>query len=375
MKKSYIKLVLFIFFFGLLFILNGIWLKFLSMGTMCLLLVFMSFIFYTLCGYEKDRHRYVREIGLEIIITMLTFFLLYYILGIFIRFAKSSNILSLSLVTRVIIPTFIYIVIKELLRYQMVMKGSLSKILLTLVCIFFIVMDICIPLSNHPLTFNREMFLLLSITIVPLITENILCTYLALNFGYKPSMLYLIIMCLFRYMPIIPNPNYYLYSLIFFLFPLFVLYRVDRWLKRDRTEEEVMLSYRKRKRQVYLYLVPIVVTGVAVYFVSGYFRFYAIAIASGSMEDVISKGDVVIVDTKYDNINIGDVIAYNYENRIVVHRVFRIVDSGNVYYIYTKGDANSEYDKYKISKDMVIGVTKAKIPLIGYPTVLLNEKW
>ena len=35
----------------------------------------------------------------------------------------------------------------------------------------------------------------------------------------------------------------------------------------------------------------------------------------------------------------------------------------------------ANYDKYKITKDMIIGVVKFKIPLLGYPTVLLNEKW
>lgn len=50
-------------------------------------------------------------------------------------------------------------------------------------------------------------------------------------------------------------------------------------------------------------------------------------------------------------------------------------DKNGEYFIYTKGDANSNYDEYKITKDMIIGVVKFKIPLLGYPTVLLNEKW
>ena len=108
---------------------------------------------------------------------------------------------------------------------------------------------------------------------------------------------------------------------------------------------------------------------------SGYFRYYAIAVASGSMEPKISKGDVVIVDKKYSGINVGDVLAYKYDGKVIVHRIYRIVNNDNEYYIYTKGDANNDYDKYKITNDMFVGVVKFKIPIIGYPTVLLNERW
>ena len=117
------------------------------------------------------------------------------------------------------------------------------------------------------------------------------------------------------------------------------------------------------------------ITGILVYFVSGYFRYYAVGIASGSMETVISRGDVVIVDREYGNLEVNDILAYKYENKIIVHRIYKIYDNNNEYYIYTKGDANALYDKYKITKDMIIGVVKLKIPMIGYPTVLLNEIW
>lgn len=108
---------------------------------------------------------------------------------------------------------------------------------------------------------------------------------------------------------------------------------------------------------------------------SGYFRYYAIAIASGSMETLISKGDVVIVDKEYKTLSKKDIIAYNYEGKVIVHRIYKIINNNNQYFIYTKGDANRDYDKYKITKDMIIGVVHGKVPFIGYPTVLLNEKW
>lgn len=376
MKWSYIKLLFFMFFFSLLFILNSLVFKVLSTWMLCFILLIMIGIGYFLFGYERHKYRYVKEIGLEIGITLLVFFLVYYLMGIFIGFARSSNVLSISMFIGILIPSFIYIVLRELLRNKLVLKASNSRVLVILVGMFFMIMDFSIPFSSHILAFNREMFLLLAITIMPLITENILCTYISYNYGYKPCLVYLGIMYMFRYAAIIiPNPNEYLYSIVFFLLPLVVMYRIMKWGSRDRTDLVILREYKKRKGEFVLYLVPSVITVIVVYFVSGYFRYYAIAVASGSMEDVISKGDVVIVDTKYDGIDMGDIIAYRYDNKIVVHRVFKKLESGNAIFIYTKGDANRDYDKYKISKDMIVGVVRFKVPFIGYPTVLLNEKW
>ena len=112
-----------------------------------------------------------------------------------------------------------------------------------------------------------------------------------------------------------------------------------------------------------------------IYVVSGYFRYYMVAVASGSMEPKLSKGDIVIIDKKFNQCNKGDIIAYYYEKKIIIHRVYKIIKTDNEYFIYTKGDANSNYDNYKITNDMIVGIVKFKIPLVGYPTVLLNERW
>ena len=66
---------------------------------------------------------------------------------------------------------------------------------------------------------------------------------------------------------------------------------------------------------------------------------------------------------------------YYYEKKIIIHRVYKIIKTDDEYFIYTKGDANNNYDNYKITNDMIVGIVKFKIPLVGYPTVLLNERW
>ena len=376
MKKSYIKLGLFIFIFSLLFILNSLNFRIINQVYLNILLVFLLIVFYILFGFEKDRHRYTKDIILEITIMLIIFFILYYLLGIIIGFAKSENYYSIKLFIKFIFPLIGYIILKELLRYQMLNKASESKLLILLVIMFFVIMDNTIPFSAHKLNLNREFFLLMALTFIPLLTENIFCSYLSLNFGYKPSIIYLLVIKLYQYLlPILPNPNEYLYSLIFFLLSVILFYKVKRWLSKDRTQIVLETSYQKKKNDL-IYLIPVIVlTFSIVYVVSGYFKYYAIAVASGSMQPNIYKGDIVIVNQKYNDLNKGDIIAYKHDGEIIVHRINNIIDIKDEFYIYTKGDANKECDKYKITKDMIVGVVKFKLPLLGYPTVLINEKW
>ena len=374
MKKSYIKLIIFSFSFILFFLLNSLKFQFLNQTILNIILILLLGLTYFLFGFEKNRKRYWKDIVLEIIIILISFFLIYYLSGIFIGFAKTKNYLTITSFKKFIFPIFIYIILKEYLRYQLIMKASEEKKLIYLICIFFIALENTVPFSIHPLSFNQEMFLFLALTFIPSITENILCTYLSLNFGYMPGIVYLWITKLYFYiLPLIPNPNEYIYSMVFFLLPVFVLFRIKSWQQKDRTNP--IEREQQNKSGLIYYLPALIITIVLVYFVSGYFKYYAIAIASNSMSPCFYKGDVVIVDQKYKNLNQGDIIAFKYEGTVIVHRINQIIKQKNEYYIYTKGDANHNPDNYKITKDMILGVVKCKIPYIGKPTVLLNEYW
>ncbi len=375
MKKSYFKLILFSLVLIILFLVNCFIFHFLTQNLLNIFLLFLIGITYFIFGFEKDRHRYQKDIILELTILMISFFLLYYLVGIFIGFAKTSNYFNILSLKNIIIPIIFYHVEKEFLRYQLLRKTSLSKALTTLIILLFIVMDSVIPMSSHSFGFTREIFLVFALNIMPSITENIFCTFLSKNFGYLPSIFYLLVMRLSQYfLPIIPNPNEYLYSIIFFLYPLVMMRLVKNYLKISKTEN-TSLDYSKGKYYFLGYGFAIIMLTILVYFVSGYFRYYTIAIASGSMEDTIDKGDVVVVDKEYQTIGKNDILAYRHDNKVVVHRVYKMIDTGSEKFIYTKGDANSNFDQYKVTEDMIIGVVKVKIPLIGYPTVLLNERW
>ena len=91
----------------------------------------------------------------------------------------------------------------------------------------------------------------------------------------------------------------------------------------------------------------------------------------------INKGDVVIVNQQFkaDELEKGEIIAYKYGGKVIVHRINDLIKKDKTIIIYTKGDANNDVDGWKVTPDMIIGTVKNKIPAIGYPTIWLNERW
>jgi len=92
-------------------------------------------------------------------------------------------------------------------------------------------------------------------------------------------------------------------------------------------------------------------------------------VLSGSMEPVLSPGDVVIVDSSGPVQN-GDVITYRRPGDSVptTHRVVGEVDGR----YETKGDANEEADTGTVAPEAIIGKVVLTIPLIGHIILWAN---
>lgn len=373
MKKSYIKLSILMLVIFIIFVINWLWFKIGNRLVLTGLLLLVLVMIKMLVGFEKNRYRYVRQIFYETTIFLLIFFIGYYILGLVVGFYKVGNYYNLNSLIEIILPIIGYTITKEITRYYLGCKLSENKFLLVISCILFIMFDINIVLLTNNITGYKSLFFVVAHSILPIITQNILCTYVAIYYGYKTNIYYMLVMMLFGYLiPIVPNPNDFLYSVIFFIAPLVLLYRVVIFTKKTKVEK--LNSQVKGRLYIYYFLIIIVVL-LFIYLVSGYFRYYSIAIASGSMEPTISRGDVVIIDKEYefDKIQEGMIIAFLYNKIVIVHRVDSILKDGDEYLIYTKGDANKNVDNYKVTEDMIVGVVRIKIPIIGYPTVWLNE--
>ena len=373
MKKGYKKLLIFQLILLVIFIFNSFVSSILTKYNQIIFLIIILIFFKFLFGFEKDRHRYIKDLILETIIFLLTYFIIFYLFGIIIGFAKTTNYYTLSGFIDFIIPLVLSIILKEYLRYMMLTKSEYCKLLNVTTVILFIIFDVSNAIFYNSFSNNYDSFMFISLTLLPAIGNNIVCSYISRSSGYKPVILYLLCINLYQYLlPIIPNPNEYLLSVINLLVPFSYGFSIYRFYSRVK-DEDILRDYNKKKINS---LIPaLIISIIAVYFTSGYFKYYMVAIASGSMTPNINKGDVVIIEktNNYEEIEVGQVMAYKYNNVIVVHRVIRKINDDGSYYFYTKGDNNLDEDNYPIKEDMVIGVVDIKIPYIGIPTVWLNN--
>lgn len=87
-------------------------------------------------------------------------------------------------------------------------------------------------------------------------------------------------------------------------------------------------------------------------------------VLSGSMEPSIKTGSLCFIDTniKYDDIKVGDIIAYKKGSDMITHRVVSIAQDGMV----TKGDSNDVSDGLSVNDSNYFGKTQFSIPYLGY---------
>lgn len=374
MKGSYIKILIFSIILSIILILNSFILNILgNYYYMCIFLGVLLVIFKLLFGFEKGRYRYTKDIIVNMVIILLISFIIYYIFGIFIGFYKTTNFLNFYGIRTFIVPYIIMIILREYLRVQMLNKTEKSKILTFFAILIFMLLELSPKIYSSNLSSNYNKFIFIALTILPIISNNIVCTYIAKKVGYKPNIFWLLVTGLYNvFLPIAPNDGYYIQSLIQFLFPFVIMYNVYSFFKKR--DKDVPISYVKKRVYIEIPILAVIVFMLA-YFVSGFFRYYAIAVATGSMKPNINVGDVVIVDQHkdYKKLKKGEIIAYKYGKVVVVHRICDIVVIGDDYYFYTWGDANDSKDNYIIYPDTIIGEVKVKIPYIGLPTVWLNN--
>ena len=105
-------------------------------------------------------------------------------------------------------------------------------------------------------------------------------------------------------------------------------------------------------------------------------------VSSDSMEPVLYKGDIVLIDYNPSSIEVGDIIVYKatwFENKPVIHRIIAKQSSNDDIFYTIKGDINDIQDPYQISRNQIISkvvVIDSKpfvIPRIGYISLWIQE--
>jgi signal peptidase I len=134
------------------------------------------------------------------------------------------------------------------------------------------------------------------------------------------------------------------------------------------------MSRSDKKKELISNTALIGISAVLVMLISCQFRYGIIVVGSGSMTGSIDMGDAVVFE-KYDKqeIELGQVIIFDYNGMKTIHRVVDIQKVDGEWRYYTKGDANALADNdYRLKKD-VEALVKFKVKYIGYPTLFIRS--
>ena len=371
MKKSEKKILTVEIILILTFIFNIFVLKNSNQYLIATVLAIALALLYLMVGFEKDNLKLKRDLLMTTLIYVISYYILTYILGIFFEFLRSPYSLSLVTFLRNVTPVLVFIFAKELLRYEISTKGERNGLLILL----SIVVDTSTVLYKYDLTNVSDLVKFLEVSFFPLAAENVMLTYLVMKGGYTSAITYQVVMKMPIYVvPIVPNINTYIDVIFRIVFPLLLLHSLYGEVSGNKERQlEKARSNHLAKRIVFS--VSVVILVVTVYLTSGLFTYYAVTIGSGSMIPNLGVGDIVIVrKTKdYESLEVGDILVYNKETKVVVHRITEKNKVDNEYVFRTKGDANDAEDWYDIYEEDIIGTVKAKVKYLGYPTIWVNK--
>ena len=75
-----------------------------------------------------------------------------------------------------------------------------------------------------------------------------------------------------------------------------------------------------------------------------------------SMWPLIKPDDSLIIDHNLNNINLGDIVVFQYQSKLVAHRVVKRFKNGASQVAYlTKGDGNCRFDQLPLFPESILG--------------------
>lgn len=341
--------------------------------TACTMMVIL-FLSIILLGFRKNKKSPLKKCLTIVTVTqVLLFFALSYGLGLITSFLKNSYLLTFSgIINNIFAPT-ILIICTEIFRYNIISANKDKKSIIILTTLLLMTLEIVISIKGSDFYSTIQAFRTITSVILPIISKNLLMSYLVYYGGYKPTLIYRIIMDLYIYiMPIVPNLGNYLESMVGICLPIIIFIMTSRTIDEYTNEVEYDFSKSIFKLSDFPTLI---ILSVLVGLVSGILPFHLIGIGSESMAPKLRKGDGVILKkvTKKEELKVGDIISFQGSPTLTVHRIIDIKKENGKYIYHTKGDANNTKDIYDIEFADIKGKVVVRIPYIAYPSVYISE--
>ncbi|MBQ1496155.1 MAG: signal peptidase I [Bacilli bacterium] len=367
------KKILFIQLFMLIVVVFNFFVPFLfdHYKFLIFLLLFLL-IGYFFIGIDLSKSANETDVFKKTLFYILIYFLVSYLSGLFIGYARTIYSLTFVNLVKNIMPTMTIIFVCETLRYQFIRKSDNNKLITIFSIIIFVALESAIGFYNYNLTIKDDIYDFIALIVIGSLAKNILMTVLEIKGDFYNAIAYRFIIELYIYViPIVPDFNPYVRSVLLVLLPAFLSISII-----NLRERKIDKPKKKEKGNIVFYTVATFLI-LLICLNSGLFKFQTLVIGSNSMKDYMKKGDVIIVkklnDKEKANLKVGDILVFNYDNRVIAHRIYKILERNNTRYYVTKGDSNSQADSGSIDNKSVIGISKYRIKNIGLPSIWLNE--
>lgn len=318
----------------------------------------------------KQLSIYKKEVTKYMIIFASIYLVLYYVIGMYVGYYKSSYVFGFKVLTNYIIPIILIIISSEIVRNQFL--ASKSKLVRVNTLIFAVVVDLVVYVNIYNLTDLSEFLQALGYIFFASIVSNILYNYTSEKFGIVPNIAYRIITTIYVYIiPIVPNVYIYFKSVARMVYPLIIYLLLRSVYEKNKT----IVKASNQNIKLVSTTITVIIMAIISALISCKFKYGMLVIGSGSMTGTIDKGDAVIYESS-DNIkdvNEGDIILFSVGTKIVIHRVVKIEDINDEIRLYTKGDNNMQQDPGYITQSDYRGHVRLKLKGIGLPTVWVND--
>lgn len=372
MKTSHKKALILLSVLSLFSILNFFFPFIYSSSKHLILLgvVLIALIF--LLGINLRRISNDKTVLRNMLIYILIYYLVIYILGLFTGFVKTVYSYSLTNLIHNIIPSILTILGMEIIRYVIINKTDKDKKINIITCAVFILFEVSISFAAYNFAYKDDIYQFIGLIVIGSITKNILMNIIYTKTDYIPGIIYrLLLETIVFILILIPNLGPYLKSVSLILLPSLISVMIINMNKSIIPKPKTLTK--KGKLYIALVIILLILVGLN----SGLLRYRILVIGSNSMLPKIAKGDVVFVEQlkgqERRNVEIGEVLTFRYDNKIICHRVASKAERVDNVYYKTKGDNNSQEDSVMIPTEQVIGKVLFRIKYIGLPSVWLSE--
>lgn len=215
---------------------------------------------------------------------------------------------------------------------------------------------------------TEEVFRLAGNTILPVISQNILATYLVMVGGPFAALAYRGTLAGFEWIsPLLPNLPWILNAFLGTITPvlgvLFVRELVEWRAQRDDSRPARGESLGSG------WILASVIVVFVLWFNSGLFGVKPTLINGISMEPNLRTGDIVITrNIPANEVKIGDVVSFKEGKNIILHRVVSIQEGGDGRIFITKGDNVQVLDR-PWAEGQLQGKLVLVIPKVGWISI------